>query len=401
MPNFRYRAKDEDDQTHEGIIQAATADVGADLLADEGLVVLSLKEEKVPLAERSLEFLNRVKIKDLVIFSRQLSVIISATIPLVQGLKILIEQTESPVLKTIISEISDDIEGGAKLSSALARHPQVFSNFFINIVKSGETSGKLDEVLIYLADQQEKDYDLSAKIKGAMIYPAFIISGLAAVGSLMMVVVVPQLTSVLTETGVTLPLSTRILIGISDFMTAFWWLLLIFLVLAIVGLRMAIKTVNGKKYWDTFILRLPVFGSLFQKIILVRFSRSLHTLITGGVPLTKSLEIVSAVVGNSVYQKLIEETVTEVEDGRPIATIFLDSKEVPAMVSQMLNLGEKTGRIDEILDKLADFYSREVDNLVSNLVTLLEPMVMIMMGVAVGILVSAIILPMYNLASSL
>jgi len=401
MPYFRYKATTQNNETTQGMIQAASPDVAAEMLTDQNLTILSLNEEKISFWERSLKLLNRVKIKDLVIFSRQLSVIVSATIPLVRGLKILIAQTESPVLRTIISEIADDVEGGAKLSAALGRHPEAFSDFFINIIRSGETSGKLDEVLEYLADQQEKDYDLAAKIKGAMIYPVFIISALTIVGALMMVIVIPQLTSVLTETGVALPLSTRILISVSNFLAGYWWLILIVLILLSAGFRALIKTDQGRYYWDVFKLRVPVLGSLFRKIILVRFTRSLHTLITGGVALTKSLEIVSDVVGNKVYKNLIQETATEVEDGNPMATVFLQSKEVPVMVSQMLNLGEKTGRIDDILDKLANFYGREVDNLVANLVTLLEPLVMVMMGIAVGILVSAIILPMYNLASSL
>lgn len=401
MPYFRYKATSTDAETSQGMIQAASRDVAAEILSDQGLTILSLVEEKISFLERSLKILNRVKIKDLVVFSRQLSVTVSATIPLVQGLRMLVGQTESPVLKMVISEIADDVEGGAKLSASLSRHPDIFSPFFINLIRSGETSGKLDEVLNYLADQQEKDYDLMSKIKGAMIYPVFIVSGLVIVGTLMMIFVVPQLTAILTETGVELPLSTRILIGTSNFLSSFWWLLLAILVGAVVTLRILTRSGRGKYYWDYFKFKIPVFGKLFQKIVIVRFTRSLHTLSTGGVALTKSLDIVADVVGNEFYKQLIKQTKTEVEDGNPIATVFLRTKEVPVMVSQMLNLGEKTGRLDDILDKLANFYSREVANMVNNLVTLLEPLIMVLMGVAVGVLVSAIILPLYNLASSL
>ncbi|NUM25529.1 MAG: type II secretion system F family protein [Candidatus Buchananbacteria bacterium] len=401
MPYFRYKATDENNEVIEGMIQAASQDVAAEILVDRDLTILSLEVEKMGLQERSLKILNRVKIKDLVIFSRQLSVIVSATIPLVQGLRILTSQTESPVLKTVVSEVADDVEGGAKLSAALSRHPQIFNDFFINIIRSGETSGKLDEVLNYLADQQEKDYDLSSKIRGAMIYPVFIVGGLLIVGTLMMIFVIPQLTSILTETGVELPLTTKILIFTSNFFTSFWWAILAAIIGLFAGVKAMIRTDQGKLLWDRMILKLPIFGKLFQKIILVRFARSLYTLTTGGVALTKSLQIVSDVVGNSVYRNLIRETAEEVEDGNPIATVFLRTREVPPMVSQMLSLGEKTGRIDEILDKIANFYSREVDNMVNNLVTLLEPLIMLLMGLAVGALVSAIILPIYNLASSL
>lgn len=401
MPYYRYKAQDDLGEATEGIIQAASQGVAADILSDKGYTITSISEEKIGFFEKSLSFLNRVKIQDLVIFSRQLSVTVSATIPLVQGLKILVGQTESPVLKMIISEIADDVEGGAKLSSALSRHPEVFSDFFINIIKSGETSGKLDEVLNYLADQQEKDYDLISKIKGAMIYPVFIVSGLVVVGALMMIFVIPQLTSILAETGVELPLSTRVLIFLSGFLVAWWWALIITIIGLVILLRILTREGKGKYLLDLLKFKLPIFGELFKRIVIIRFTRSLHTLTTGGVALIKSLEIVADVVGNEVYKELIKETILEVEDGNPIATVFLQSKDVPPMVSQMLNLGEKTGRMDDILDKLANFYTRELDNMVNNLVTLLEPLIMLVMGVAVGVLVSAIILPLYSLASAL
>ena len=383
------------------MIQAASAEVAAGLLADRSLTIVSLNEEKVSLTERSIKIFNRVKSKDLVVFARQLSVIISATIPLVSGLKILVAQTQSPALRSVISEIADEVEGGATLSAALARYPHIFSDFFVNIIKAGETSGKLDEVLSYLADQQEKDYDLTSKIRGAMIYPIFIISALGIVGAVMMVAVLPKMTAVLTESGAALPLATQILIAVSNFMAAYWIWLILLLGGMLIGFRFLVRTEIGRHYWDILRLKFPIFGKLNQEISIVRFARSLNTLMTGGVPLTKSLEIVAAVVGNTVYRDLIRETAREVEDGNPIATVFMQSAEIPAMVSQMLNLGEKTGRIEEILQKLANFYGREVDNTVANLVSLLEPVIMIILGVAVGGLVAAILLPMYNVALSM
>jgi len=401
MPYFRYKARNNQDETVEGVVQAAAAEVAAELLADENLTILSLEEEKVNFIRRSLKVFNHIKIKDLVVFSRQLSVVVSATIPLVQGLRILVNQTENQFLKTIISEVADDVEGGAKLSAALSRHPEAFSDFYISIIRSGETSGKLDEVLNYLADQQEKDYDMISKIRGAMIYPVFILVGLVVVAALMMIVVIPELTSVLSETGTELPLSTKILIGTSDFLSSFWWLIALVIIGLVSAFRLIVKTRQGRRSWDFFKLRVPIFGKLFQEIALVRFARSLNTLIAGGVPLSRSLEIVSSVAGNVIFQELILETVREVEGGNSIAAAFLRSKEIPPMVSQMLSLGERTGRIEEILEKLSGFYGREVNNKVSNLASMLEPFIMLLMGVAVGLLVAAIILPMYNLASAL
>jgi len=401
MPYFRYKANDINSQTVEGMIQAASADVAAEVLEERQLTILALTEEKISLGERSLKIFNRVKSKDIVVFSRQLSVIISATIPLVQGLKILINQTQSKVLKEIISEISDDVEGGATLSSALSRHPEVFNEFFISIIRAGETSGKLDEVLEYLAQQQESDYDLASKMKGAMIYPGFIVSGLGIVGGIMMVSVLPKLTQVLQESGTQLPFATRVLIVITDFVSGFWWLILGLIILLIFGFRYGVKTSFGRRLWDNFILRIPVFGKLNQEVIIVRFATSLNTLMTGGVSLTKSLEVVSDVVSNTIYKDIMLQTAKEVEDGNSIASIMLKSREVPPMVSQMLNLGEKTGRLEDILNKIAHFYSREVNNKVTNLVALIEPFVMVILGLAVGGLVAAILLPMYSLSMSM
>ncbi|OGY49965.1 MAG: hypothetical protein A3J59_00915 [Candidatus Buchananbacteria bacterium RIFCSPHIGHO2_02_FULL_56_16] len=402
MPYFRYKAENKRNETVEGVVQAAAQSVAAGILRDQGLTIVSLQEEHPNILRYSLKIFNRVKTKDLVIFSRQLSVTISANIPLVQGLRILIAQTTNPTFKMMISEVADDVEGGAKLSAALARHHAVFSKFFVSLIKSGEASGKLDEILLYLANQQEKDYDLTSKIRGAMIYPAFILVGLVVVGTLMMVMVVPQLTGILRESGVELPLSTKVLIGTSGFLARFWWLLLLVIIGAGVAFYLVInKTTRGRYYWDTVKLRLPIFGSLSQKLLLVRFTRSLHTLLSGGVSLSRSLEVVSEVTNNVLYQKLINETRRAVESGHSIASEFTKSKEVPAMVSQMMQLGERTGRLDEILDKLANFYTREADNMISNLVTLIEPVVMVTIGIGVGLLVSAIILPIYNLATGL
>jgi type II secretory pathway component PulF len=346
-----------------------------------------------------IPFINRIPPKDLVVFSRQLSVMISAEVPIVQALKVLIRQTVNKNLQRVVANIAADVEGGTKLSIALSRYPAVFDNFFVNIVRSGETTGKLDEVLDYLATQQERDYDLVSKIKGAMIYPVFILFGLVTVGVIMMIFVIPKLTSILKETGAALPLSTQILIVTSDFMKNYWWLLLILLVGIVVGIRYLISFPVGRRFWDALKLRLPIFGQLFRRIYMVRFTRGLTTLLTGGVEIVAALKIAGDIVGNAVYKDLILQTVKEVEDGNPITTVFARSKEIPVMVSQMLGIGEQTGKIDVILSRLTDFYSREIENMVRNLTTIMEPLIMLLMGVAVGIMVSAIILPMYNLAT--
>jgi len=401
MPIYEYKSINKEGQTVTGAVEAPSVDVATETLVDRGLNVLSIKEQpKESALSFSVESLFPVSAKDLVIFSRQLAVMASANLPIVQSLRVLVKQTTSEKLKGAVSEVADEVDGGAKLSQAMSRFPKIFSNFFISMVRSGETSGRLDEVLNYLADQQEKDYDLMSRIKGAMIYPAFIVLGLVGVGFFMMIFVVPKLTDILRETGQTLPITTQILIGTSDFLSRFWYVVIFLLIGFFAFFRFYTSTGTGRMQWDLLKIKLPIMGKLLQKIYIVRFTQSMGTLLAGGVPLTRSLEIVSGVVGNSVYEELITRTKKEVEDGNPLANLFLESNVFPLMTSHMMSVGEQTGRLEVILGKLTDFYTREIDNLVANLVSLIEPLVMILLGLAVGVMVSAIILPMYNLAGS-
>jgi len=398
MAVFKYKALDKEKKQREGTIEAVNKDVAVETLQEKEFTIISIKE-LAAVKKVSLAIFQRIKSKDLVIFSRQFAVMIAANVAMIQALKILVEQTNNDKLKTIIAEVADEVDGGAKLSDALAKRPKIFTNFYVSVVRSGETSGKLDEVLNYLADEMEKDYDMMSKIKGAMIYPIFVIGGLIVVGTIMMIYVVPKLTIILEESGAALPLTTRIVIGVSTILSEYWWLILLVLVAAVIGIRFYLRNPKGRKQFDLITLKLPIFGKLLQIIYLARFTRSMNTLLVGGVTISNSLKIASEVVGNSIYQELIEQTIKEVEDGNSISSVFIESKEVPKMVSQMLNIGEKTGKLDVMLERLTDFYSREIANVVANLMTLMEPLIMVTMGVAVAIMVAAIILPMYNLAS--
>ncbi len=400
MPIFKYKAINQNRQQFSGLVDAANMDVAADTLQEKGFTVISLKKEVSHKINFNLDFLNRISPKDMVIFSRQFAVLISANVAMVQSLRVLIDQISNPKLKTMVSEIADEVDSGSRLSEALAKRPKIFSHFYISVIKAGETSGKLEESLNYLADEMEKDYDMMSKIKGAMIYPIFVLAGLTTVGIILMVYVVPQLTQMLAETGGQLPLSTRIVMATSDFLIKYWMLLLLIIVGVIAFLKFYTGTKGGKRIFDYVKLRIPIFGKLFQRIYLVRFTRSMATLILGGVAITESLKISGEVVSNEIYKELIEKTIKEVEDGNSISGVFADSKEIPKMVSQMMNIGEKTGKLDVILDRITIFYSREIDNFLANIMTLLEPAIMVVMGVAVGIMVAAIILPMYNLAGS-
>lgn len=401
MPTFKYRAQESNGKIQAGYIETADLESAAMALRERGYEILLLEEKKheAP-AKGGFSFLNRIKQKDLVVFARTLSVMFSASVPLVDSLRNLSRQAENPRFGGLLHDVANEVEGGAQFSDALEKYSDVFGDFFVNMIRSGETSGQLTEVLEYLADQMEKDYDLNSKIRGAMIYPAFIMSGLLVVAFIMMAFVVPKLTAILEEANVALPLSTRLLIIVANFFQNFWWLIIIMVVGAAAFFRFWITTPGGRYLWDRFKMSIPIFGNLYRRIYVVRFSRSLATLSKGGVDMVSSLEIVSGVMGNEVWKHLVFETIREVNDGNSIVAAMAREKYVPKIMVQMLGVGEESGKIEEVLGRLSSFFQREIDNLVGNLVSLIEPVVMILLGVGVGIMVSAILLPLYNLSSA-
>lgn len=400
MPIFRYTATKPNGRLKRGNIVASTENDAAIKLRRMDLNMKSIADITGSFESKLNQFISPINTKDLVIFTRQFSVMIASSVPVVESLNVLVDQTKNITLKMMISSIAFEVDGGEFLSDAFAKRPKIFSEFFVNIIRSGESSGKLDEVLNYLADEMEKSYDINAKIKGAMIYPVFVTVGLIAVGIVLMVYVIPNLTQILQETGAQLPLSTRVVIGASNFLQKYLVLVLIFLGAMVFAFRLFKKTEIGGKYIDIAKLKMPVFGKLFQYIYLMRFARSLATLLRGGVTITRSLEIVAKVVNNAIYKELILETLTSINDGNSFAEVFdRNEKYIPKMVPQMLAVGERTGKIDMVLDKINDFYSRESSNMLDNLSKLMEPIIMVIMGVGVGIMVAAVLLPMYNLAS--
>lgn len=396
---FRYEALDNQGAKTTGLVEADNSQEADSLLKDNGLILVSLEVANIKKG-LSLPFLGRISMKDIVIFARQFSIMISAGVPMVQSLRILVNQTENKKFKKVIGEIGDEVEGGAALSDSLSKRPKIFSNFFVSVVRSGERSGKLDDVLDYLADEISKDYDMGAKIKGAMIYPTVVIIGMVIIGIVMMVFVLPKMMDILTETGTTLPLPTRILIGASNFIIHYWWIVVMIIVGIIMGIRAILRTPSGRYAWDSITLHLPIFGKLFQKILLVRFCRSMNTLLLGGVSIENSLAIAGDVVSNKVYQKLVQQTIKEVEDGNSISTIFLDSPLVPKMVSHMMQVGEGTGKLDAVFTKISEFYNREIDNALANIMSLMEPLIMIILGIGVGVMVAAVIMPMYTMVGN-
>ena len=399
MPTFQFKATTEGGKTVNGVVEAADKIAAGVLLQENNYSVVSLKlKSNFGQNWRNFSF-RKIKNKEVVIFARQFSVMISANVSLVQALDVLSKQSSDPRFQTIIKDLAAEVDGGARFSDALAKYPEVFSDFFVSVIRSGETSGKLDEVLNYLADEMEKDYDMMSKVKGAMTYPIIIFCLLFLVGSLMMIYVIPQLTAVFSETGAALPWPTRLLIITSSLFQNYWWALLVLIIAGSLVLRQYSKTPLGKRQIDIIKINLPIFGHLFRLIYLVRFTRSMNTLIVGGVSISSALEVAAEVSGNEIYRELVLKTLKEVESGNSISSVFSQSREIPPMVSEMLVIGEKTGKLDLVLEKVTDFYTREINGIIGNLMTLIEPVIIVIMGVAVGGIVAAVIMPMYNLAS--
>jgi len=400
---FSYTAKDETGKAVEGSIEALNQAEAIEALFRRNLTIISLKKAKFGLVKREGEpffIFKKVGLKDLVFANRQLSMMIAAGLPLVEALEVSSGQTTNKYLKYVFLRLADDVRGGATFSSALSRYPNVFDEFFVNMVRTGELSGRLKEVLNYLADEVQKEYNLKKRLVGAMIYPIFILITVVIVITVLMVVVLPNLSAILEETTVDLPGPTKMVVGFSNFFKAYWINILIGLIILIVALFIFSKTKPGKSISHRVISKLPVFGNLFQMIHLARFTRSLSTLLVGGLPIISALETTAKVVGSDFYKKLILETARNVEGGHSIASAFLRSKGVPPALSHLMIVGERTGKLDEVLSRMADFYTDEVDRTLANIVALLEPFIIIFLGLVVGFIALSVIMPIYSLTTA-
>jgi len=397
---FSYKTRDKEGEIKAGTVVAQDQTRAEQLLEENGLVIISLEEQQSNFLEQINPFGKSVTNKDLVLFSRQLATLISARVPIIQSLRILEDQITNKYLLGIIRDLISAVENGQSLSLAMSRHDKVFGTVYVSLVKSGEVSGSLDKSLVYLADQLEKDYELRSKVKGAMTYPVFVLSALFIVGVLMFKFVLPNLTSVLEEQGGTLPPVSVALIAFTNFFNTYWWLVILAVIGLILGARFYISTNQGRYHWDRLKISLPIIGDIFQKIYLARFARNLSTLVIGGIPIIKALQIVSDIINNVIYRDIVLDTVNKISAGKSISEGLSGHKEFPTLVTQMVKVGEQTAQLDDILGKLATFYEKEVDAKVSTLTTLLEPIIMIILGIGVGLLVAGILMPIYNLAST-
>jgi type IV pilus assembly protein PilC len=397
---FIYQARDDKGVMKTGNIEAASEAAAYEVLQQKGLIIIKIQTtSSISVLERVAIF-ESVSPKEIVLFSRQLSTLISAKVPIVQALRVLQLQVSSNKLKMIISDVAEKVESGDSLSSALALYPKYFSNLYVNLTKAGELSGSLDESLSYLANQLEKDYDLRSKIIGSMTYPIFIVFAILVVGIVMFLKVLPPLVGILQESQVELPGTTKILIATTNLMQNYWWLMIGGTIGLIIGFRAYKATESGAYMIDKLKTKLPIFGKLYLRIYMSRFTRNLSTLIGGGIPIVKALDTVADIVGNKVYREIIMDAGKQVRNGKSIASAFANRKEIPPIVSQMTQIGESTGKLKDILERLAMFYEKEVEAMLQILTTLIEPIIMVLLGLAVAVMVAGILLPIYNLAGA-
>jgi len=405
---FQYTARTKEGKLESDIAEAPSLEAAISMLQNQQLVIIEIKPfieaaylNLNILTKQINNLLNRIKSEDIVLFSKQLAILIQAKVPLVQSLRVLTKQTRNPNFAGIINAVANDVDAGMIFSRALSKYPKVFSNFFIQMTRSGEISGRLEETLTYLSDYINKQYLLNSKVKGAMIYPAFILGAFVIVGVVMLIFVIPNITLILVESGQKLPLVTRILIGTSDFTKKWGWIVFIILGAMIYFIRASIKKSPEWRYaYDGLKLRFPIFGELLKKIYLARFSETLSTLSSAGIAISQSLEITADVVGNSVYKRIILEADEAVRKGSNISMVFARYPEILPMVTQMISIGEQTGKLDSILKQISAFFTEEVNRAFDNIVNLIEPILIVVLGVGVGILVAAILLPIYNLVNA-
>jgi len=396
MPHFSYTVKNKEGKTVTGDADARSKDAIIELLRKQELTIISVEEDRFAGAKKA-QLAKKVKLDDLVIFSRQLATMVEAGIPLVSVLDVLSQQIETKGFAAVIGKVRDDVETGSSLSQALSKHQKIFSQLYINMVKAGESSGMLDEILNRVATYLEKTAALQRKLKTAMIYPIAVISIATAITVFLLVKVVPTFKGIFDMLGGTLPLPTQILLLASDFLRHWFLFGFIGVIIFIVALVQCAKTEKGKLILDTLLLKLPVFGSIIRKVSVAKFSRTLSTLVKSGVPILSSLDIVAKTSGNKVIEAVIKDTQKSVRDGKNLAEPLAKAKVFPPMVTRMIAVGEQAGELEKMLTKIADFYDEQVDAAVTGLTSLIEPMIIVFLGVIIGGIVLAIFMPIFKI----
>jgi type IV pilus assembly protein PilC len=399
MPTFEWKGTARNGQTQTGVLVADSKDAVINMMRRQQIVVTAVKEKGKEIALP--KFGGGVPPQSIAIFTRQFSVMIDAGLPLVQCLEILGSQQDHKVFKRVLIQVRQDVESGSNLADSMRKHPKVFSDLYTNMVAAGEAGGILDTILQRLATYIEKAVKLNSQVKSAMIYPVAVISIAVIVVMIILWKVIPVFASLFASLGAELPLPTRVVIALSNFIADFWWLITIVVVAGVYFVRRYHETYKGKRVIDGFVLKMPVVGLLMRKIAVARFCRTLSTLTSSGVPILDGLQITARTAGNSIVEDAIMSTRKSVEEGKTISEPLGDTEVFPPMVVQMIAVGEQTGALDTMLSKIADFYEDEVDLAVAGLMKLLEPVLIAFLGVAIGGIVIAMYMPMFSLISQI
>ncbi len=398
MAAFAYDAINAQGLESTGIIHAPDSAAASEQLQARGLLARSLSERSAAGEGGARSTFKKVKPKSLQIFARQLATMIEAGVSIVGALVTLEEQTDDKYLQETIAEVRSDVEAGMVLSRALSRHPKVFNRLFVSMVEAGESSGTLDAVLDRVATQIEKETQIKRRVKGAMVYPAVVLSFATLVLIFMLLFIVPVFEKVFSDLGGELPLPTKLVVAASDVLRNYWFIIFPLLIAAGFGLRRLKRTESGRQNWDRFKLRVPMkIGDVVQKVALARFSRTLSTLVAAGVDIIQALEITGTTAGNWVIERSLVDVRTRVHEGARISAPLIEDPIFPPMVGQMVKIGEETGELDKMLGKIADFYEDEVDASIQSLTSIIEPILMIGVGIMVGTIVIAMYLPMFKL----
>lgn len=400
---FNYKAITSAGVPTEGTIDALTVDSAISLLQKKGYTISKIDEQQ---GANSLELrfqamLNRVSNKDIVVLSRQMATLFQAKVSALRVFTLIAGQAENLILKKYLIQIADDLQEGSSISKALSRYPDAFSEFYVNMVRAGEESGKLDETFNYLADYLDRTYEITSKAKNALIYPAFVVLVFVGVMILMFTLVIPKIALMITESGQDIPIYTAIVLGLSDFLVAYWLYLSVAITIGGFFLWKYSKTEEGARNIDIVRLQLPYIGDLYRKLYLSRLADNMNTMIISGIPILRALEITSAVVDNKIYKEILDRTLIEVKGGASLSTSLGQHEEIPGMMVQMIKVGEETGELGSILKTLAKFYQREVLGAVDTLVSLIEPVMIVALGLGVGVLLASVLMPIYNVASSI
>ncbi len=399
---FNYKAVDGNGRENEGSIDALNVDVAISSLQRRGLVVSSIRETGgKKLFDTDFALFEHISNKDVVILSRQIATLFDAQVSALRTFRMLSSEASNPALGKRLAEITDDIQAGSPISKALSKHPDVFTPFYTNMIKSGEESGKMNEVFQYLADYLDRNYELTSKAKNALIYPGFVIGTFVAVMVLMLTLVIPKISQILVESGQEIPLYTKIVIGLSSFLIDYGIFLAALVVLAgFVFYRFA-NTSKGSLSLSFFKLSVPYVGDLYRKLYLARITDNLSTMLASGIPIVRAMEITSEVVDNRIYQDILKEASNRVKAGSSLSDSLPRGVEIPGVVIQMVKVGEESGELDSILKTLAKFYEREVSTAVDTLVDLIEPVMIVLLGLGVGTLLASVLIPIYNITGNI